>query len=153
MGMTMFSCIWDSIQIRRKNVYPVTIYYENIGYVSYGFYDSGNLLTDSVNGKPVSVMKAELAEHILSEDVTEKLKHLKDHPEEMNNTALLQLQPHFQAYRTIDGNGIFPVITLEKILIQTPKEQIEIRRPVFAVVFDSSIWESEHGILLNSRLL
>ena len=54
-GSAAWSYLADSIRIRTKNIYPITIYYKGCGYPFQGFYDSGNLLMDSVNGKPVSV--------------------------------------------------------------------------------------------------
>lgn len=49
-GITALSYLMDSLRIRTKNIYPITIYYKGCGYPFHGFYDSGNLLMDSVNG-------------------------------------------------------------------------------------------------------
>ena len=59
-GITALSYLMDSMRIRTKNIYPITIFYSGKGYSFYGFYDSGNLLIDSVSGKPVSVGTTEI---------------------------------------------------------------------------------------------
>ena len=66
-GITALSYLMDSLRIRTKNIYPITIYYKGCGYPFHGFYDSGNLLMDSVNGKPVSVGTEKVLSEICSE--------------------------------------------------------------------------------------
>ena len=77
-GITALSYLMDSMRIRTKNIYPITIYYKGCGYSFQGFYDSGNLLMDSVNGKPVSVGTEKVLSEICSEETVSCLKHLKE---------------------------------------------------------------------------
>ena len=49
----------DLFRVHRKNIYPVTLSYGKNIQTLYGFYDTGNLLTDPGTGKPVSLVKAE----------------------------------------------------------------------------------------------
>ena len=71
-GITALSYLMDSLRIRTKNIYPITIYYKGCGYTFHGFYDSGNLLMDSINGKPVSVGTEKVLSEICSEEIITK---------------------------------------------------------------------------------
>lgn len=51
LGASAWSYLADSIRIRMKNVYPVTLVCGGRSKSFYGFYDSGNLLMDSVTPK------------------------------------------------------------------------------------------------------
>ena len=94
-GSAAWSYLADSIRIRTKNIYPITIFYSGKGYSFYGFYDSGNLLIDSVSGKPVSVGTTEILSEICSEETVNCLKHLKENPEELKEAETVGLSPHF----------------------------------------------------------
>lgn len=154
MGLTAVVYLSDSIRIRRKSIYPVTLSYQGKVQSFYGFYDTGNLLTDSVNGGPVSIMEAEILETLLSGELVDKLKHLKENPGELKSTELAGLHPHFLTYRTVGKEeGMLLAITLESLCIHTPKELVHVENPVFALSFEPSALGKEYKILLNSRLL
>ena len=65
----------------RKNIYDIQISRKGKTITCRGFYDSGNLLIDSVSGKPVSVGTTEILSEICSEETVNCLKHLKENPE------------------------------------------------------------------------
>ena len=69
MGIGALVCAADSARSLRKNIYPVTLSYQGKEQSAYGFYDTGNLLSDPVSGEPVSVVKPEILETMLSEDL------------------------------------------------------------------------------------
>ena len=153
-GSTALSYLADSLKIRAKNIYPVTIFYKEKGYTFHGFYDSGNLLVDSVNGKPVSVGTVDVLSEICSKETVNCLKHLKENPGELQNTEAAELHPHFIAFHSVGKEqGIMLAVTLEKLCIQTPTEVVSVDRPVFAFSFDTSAFGKEYEVLLNSRLL
>ena len=52
--------VGDYIRICRRNIYPVTIFFAGKKSASYGFYDTGNLLTDPFSGQPVSIVQTEI---------------------------------------------------------------------------------------------
>ena len=80
MGIGALVCAADSARIMRKNIYPITLSYQGKKQSAYGLYDTGNMLDDPLSGAPVSVVKPELLEMILSKDLIERLKHLHENP-------------------------------------------------------------------------
>lgn len=153
-GSTALSYLADSLRIRAMNIYPVTIFYKGKGYEFQGFYDSGNLLMDSVNGKPVSVSTAEVLTEICSEETINCLRHMKENPGELQDTEAAGLHPHFIIFHTVGKEqGMMLAVTLEKLCIQTPAEVVCVDRPVIAFSFDTSAFGKEYEVLLNSRLL
>lgn len=152
--LTAWSYLADSVQVRRKNIYPITLAYQGKIQSDYGFYDTGNLLLDPVSGMPVSVVEPEFLETMLSEEVVDKLKHLKEEPGELKSTELASLKPHFLSYQTVGKEkGLMLAITLEDLCIHTPREVIHVPGPVFALSEEPSALGKEYKVLLNSRLL
>lgn len=153
-GITALSYLMDSMRIRTKNIYPITIYYKGCGYPFQGFYDSGNLLMDSVNGKPVSVGTEKVLSEICSEETVSCLKHLKENPGESGKPGTAGLHPHFTFFHSIGKEqGMMLAVTFERLCIQTPAEVVCIDNPVFAFSFETSAFGKEYEVLLNSRLL
>ena len=144
----------DKLRIRTKNIYPITIYYKGCGYTFHGFYDSGNLLMDSINGKPVSVGTEKVLSEICSEETVSCLKHLKENPGESGKPGTAGLHPHFTFFHSIGKEqGMMLAVTFERLCIQTPAEVVCIDNPVFAFSFETSAFGKEYEVLLNSRLL
>ena len=153
-GLTAFIKMWELRSIRRRNIYPVTLFYQGKKQETYGFCDTGNLLTDPLSGQPVSLVEGELLQTVLSEKLAEKLKHLKENPGELRGTELTGLHPRLIQCRSVAGDvRLLPAVTLEKLCIHTLDEQICVSRPVFAVLFEPSALGKEYKVLLNSRLL
>ena len=153
-GSTALLYLIDSLRIRTKNIYPVTIYYKGKGYSFYGFYDSGNLLMDPVNGKPVSVGTIKALSEICSEETVNCLKNLKENPGELKSAEVVGLHPHYIVFRSIGKEqGMMLAVTLESLCIQTSTEVVCVDSPVFAFSFEASAFGKEYEILLNSRLL
>ena len=153
-GITALSYLMDSLRIRTKNIYPITIDYKGNGYPFHGFYDSGNLLMDSVNGKPVSVGSEKVLSEICSKETVSCLKHLKEDTGESGASDIAGLRPHFVFFHSIGKEqGMMLAVTFEKLCIQTPAEVVCIDDPVFAFSFETSAFGKEYEVLLNSRLL
>lgn len=153
LGGTALVYLSDSLRTRMKNLYPITLSYQGKVQSAYGFYDTGNLLSEPVSGEPVSIAKPEFIEAILSTELTGKLKHLKENPGELLSTDLAGLQPHYLSCRTVGGDGLLLAIRLDDLCIHTPREVVHISRPVFALSFEPSALGNEYKVLLNSRLL
>ena len=120
----------------------------------YGFYDTGNLLTDPVNGSPVSVAEADALKKILSEELTVRLKHLKENPGELECTEIAGLRPRYLSCRTVGQKQcLMLTVTLDELCIRTPGEEVRIIKPVIALAFEPSALGKEYKVLLNSRLL
>ena len=144
----------DSIRASRKNIYPVTLGYKGRVQSAYGLYDSGNFLTDPVNGKPVSIIESELLREILPKEHAEALKRLNENPKELNDAELTDLKPHYLSIKTVGKNSqMFLAVMLDDLCIYTPGDVIHISDPVFALTCESSALGKEYRILLNSRLL
>lgn len=147
------SALSDSLRTGRKNIYPITLACRGKVQSFYGFYDTGNILADPVNGEPVSIVKPEILEAMLSKETADRLKHLKENPGELESTELAGLHPRFLPYQTIGGQGVLLAVTLEDLMIHTPREVVHIDRPVFALSQEPSALGKEYKVLLNSKLL
>ncbi len=154
LGTSAAIYLSDSIRVRMRHIYPITLSYQGKVQSAYGFYDTGNLLVDPLSGGPVSILKPEVLEVMLSGELLDKLKHLKENPGELKSTELASLKPHFLTYQTVEGKtGLLLAVTLEDLCIQTPKKVVHISGPVFALSFEPSALGKEYKVLLNSRLL
>ena len=80
-------CLMEQIKESREHIYPVALKYHGQLQETYGLYDTGNRLCDTVTGAPVSVADPEILRSLLSEELTDRLLHLKERPEEIE-TAL-----------------------------------------------------------------
>lgn len=144
----------DSFRVRMKHIYPITLSYQGKVQPAYGFYDTGNLLTDPVSGEPVSIVEPEILETMLSGELVDKLKHLQENPGELKSTELACLKPHYLTCRTVGQAGeLLLAVTLEDLCIHTPREAVHVSRPVFALSFEPFALGNEYKVLLNSRLL
>lgn len=153
-GLYTLICAADFIRLGRKNIYPVILKYQGRVQQSYGFFDTGNLLIDPVNRQPVSIIKPELLEKILSSELTEKLMYIKEEPQKLKSTEVSMLQPHFLSFRGAGGKeGIMLAVILGELEIQTPGRVVHVGKPVLAITSEPSALGEEYGILLNSRLL
>ena len=131
-----------------------TLSYQGKEQSAYGFYDTGNLLSDPVSGEPVSVVKPEILETMLSEDLIDRLKNLYETPGELKSTEIAGLKPHYLSCRTVgQAEKLMLAVTLENLCIHTPTEEVRISRPVLALAFEPSALGKEYKVLLNSRLL
>lgn len=154
LGLSALIYVSDSLRAQRRNIYPITLSYQGKVQSAYGYYDTGNLLSDPISGEPVSVIEPELLETMLSGEVIEKLKHLNENQGEMESTELVSLKTRYLPYRTVGREeNLMLAITLEDLCIHTPKEVVHISGPVFALSFEPSALGKEYKVLLNSRLL
>ena len=109
---------------------------------------------DPVSRQPVSIVKPELLEKVLSRELVKKLMYIKEKPEELESTELAGLRPHFLSCRTAGGKeGLLLGVILTELPIQTPGRVVHVGKPVLAITFEPSALGEEYGILLNSRLL
>ena len=141
------------MDVKRKNLYPVALSYQGKVQSSYGLYDTGNLLTDPISGKPVSVVKPEFLADLLPGSLAEKVTHLKENPGEIESTELARLHPHFLICRTVGGERMLLAVTLEDLIIHTPKEVVHIESPVLVLPEEPSALGKEYQVLLNAKLL
>lgn len=153
-GLSSWIYLSDSVRARMKNVYPITFSYRGKVQSAYGFYDTGNLLTEPISGRPVSIVEPELLEAMLTSGSAEQLKHLKENPGEAKSTELAGLHPRLVPYKTVgQEKGMLLAVTLEELCIHTPREVVHVENPVFGLSSELSALGKEYKVLLNSRLL
>lgn len=151
MAMFRLSEDWKA---KQKNTYRITLLYKGKVHTTYGYYDTGNLLTDPFMNVPVSIIGKSMLDRILSKETAGHLKHFYENYGEKENTKIAELYPRMIPYRTVGKeNGMLLVITLDELCIHTPKEVVHITRPVFGISWEPSALGKEYEVLLNSKLL
>lgn len=107
-----------------------------------------------MNGSPVSVAEADALKKILSEELTVRLKHLKENPGELECTEIVGLRPRYLSCSTVGQKQcLMLTVTLDELCIRAPGEEVRIKKPVIALAFEPSALGKEYKVLLNSRLL
>ena len=96
----------------------------------------------------------EILRSLLSEELTDRLLHLKERPEEIESTEIADLKPHYLSFQTVGREvQLILAVTLEDLCIQIPGEQIHVSGPVFALSSEPFALGKEYKVILNSRLL
>ena len=153
-GLSLMICLMEQIKESREHIYPVALKYHGQLQETYGLYDTGNRLCDTVTGAPVSVADPEILRSLLSEELTDRLLHLKERPEEIESTEIADLKPHYLSFQTVGREvQLILAVTLEDLCIQIPGERIHVSGPVFAVSSEPFALGKEYKVILNSRLL
>ena len=158
VGTFLLLSTWESwrnmFHTRVQNLFSVEIRYRGKQVSACGFYDTGNLLMDPVTHTPASVLSFEILSQLLSEEMMERLKILKEKPGELKSTELLELRPKLLPFRSVGSTcGLIPAITLDELCIHAPGEDIHINAPVFALSSEPFTSASEYKVILNARLL
>lgn len=154
MGLTALLYLSDSLKTRWKSIYPITLLYRGKVHTAYGYYDTGDFLTDPYSKMPVSILTATFAEKILSKESMESMKHYFENQGELEGTKLTGLHPRVIPCQTVGKeNGVLLVITLEELCIHTPKEVVHISKPVFGISWEPSKLGKECEVLIHSKLL
>lgn len=154
LGLNGIYALFRCIQVKIRRLYRVTIRDRENVWEGIALYDTGNTLCDIHNQRPVSVLSMKGAAALLGAEMADQLKNILKKPEEIKSTELSHYLPHFVPYRTINcREGMILVITLEELCIHIPGDCIRVRKPVFALLPDSSALGKGYDVLLNSRLL
>ena len=98
-----------------------------------GYWDSGNLLQDPYNGKPVNILQAELAKQIFSEQCD-----------------YMRLIPYCSLGNT---NGLLSVYNAEKMYIYQGKECVEVEPAVFGIAEAGLLEGKEYDVILQATML
>lgn len=151
--LTMIAAYRKHCLRKLRDIYPVTLFYQGRQCQGAGLYDTGNLLRDPEGHRPVSVASRELMEELLTEELMKKLRNIQDEPGELENTVVESLKPHFLRCSTVGGTQLLLTVTIEKLSIQSPREELQILHPVMAIALESSALGKEYQIILNSELI
>lgn len=153
-GLSLTISLMERIKESRAHIYPITLKYRGQLQEAYGLYDTGNCLCDTVSGAPVSVADPEILRRILSDELTERLLHFQEKPEEIESTEIADLKPHYLSFQTVGREmQLILAVTLEDLCIQTPGERIHVSGPVLALSSEPFALGKEYKVILNSRLL
>lgn len=98
-----------------------------------GYWDSGNLLQDPYNGKPVNILQANLAEQIFSE-----------------KSDYMRLIPYCSLG---NANGLLSVYNAEKMYIYKGNERLEIESAVIGVAGKGLLEGKEYDVILQASIL
>jgi len=98
-----------------------------------GYWDSGNLLLDPYNGKPVNILREKLAEEIFSGQ--------KDY---------MRLVPYCSLG---NAGGLLSVYSAEKMYIYKGKEPIVVEPAVFGIAEEGLLEGKEYDVILQASML
>lgn len=98
-----------------------------------GYWDSGNLLQDPYNGKPVNILQAKLAKQIFSEP-----------------SDYMRLIPYCSLGNT---NGLLSVYNAEKMYIYQGKERFVVEPAVFGIAENGLLEGKEYDVILQASML
>lgn len=98
-----------------------------------GYWDSGNLLQDPYNGKPVSILQAELASQIFTEQ-----------------SDYRRLIPYCSLG---NANGLLSVYNAEKMYIYQGEKRILVEPAVFGIAEEGLLEGKEYDVILQASML
>ncbi|MBQ8041403.1 MAG: sigma-E processing peptidase SpoIIGA [Lachnospiraceae bacterium] len=97
------------------------------------YWDSGNLLQDPYNGKPVNILQAKLAEQIFSE-----------------KNDYMRLIPYCSLG---NANGLLSVYNAEKMYIYQGEKRLEVEPAVFGVAEAGLLEKKEYDVILQASMI
>lgn len=98
-----------------------------------GYWDSGNLLQDPYNGKPVNILQAKLASRIFTEQ-----------------SDYRRLIPYCSLG---NANGLLSVYNAEKMYIYQGKKRILVEPAVFGIAEEGLLEGKEYDVILQASML
>lgn len=116
-----------------KRVLKVDVMHHGKTWELNGYWDSGNLLSDPYNGKPVNILQANLAEQIFSEP-----------------SDYMRLIPYCSLGNT---NGLLSVYNAEKMCIYKGKESFLVEPAVFGIAENGLLEGKEYDVILQASML
>lgn len=150
---TCCSVFYDYLKVKKKNIYPVTLGYGGRVESFHGLYDTGNLLTDTISRKPVSVIAWEALEKLLTEELLLDMKNFSEKAQNPAKAGFLALRPHYLTYSGVGAaQGILLAFTLDDLCIHTPSGIVHIFEPVLATDVQMSMGK-DYQLILNSQIM
>lgn len=116
-----------------EQIFRVDIVHQGKTWEVNGYWDSGNLLQDPYNGKPVNILQAKLAEQIFSEQ-----------------NDFMRLIPYCSLGNT---NGLLSVYNADKMYIYQGKERLEVEPAVFGIAEAGLLEDKEYDVILQASML
>lgn len=119
-----------------------------------GFYDTGNLLTDPLTNKPVSIVEEQAITALLPPGVLTGLKDMEETVGKYDDPLWESLHPHFIVFSSVGGHGgTLPAVMLEEMCIYRGEQLIYVYHPVVAVSDTSFHPKGKYQIILNGKIM
>lgn len=119
-----------------------------------GFYDTGNLLTDPVTGKPVSIVEEQAMAALVPAAILDGLKNMEKAVGKYDDSMWESLHPHFIIFYSVgDCEAMLPAVTLEDMCIYRGEQAIYVYHPVVAVSSSAFHSRGKYQVILNGRIL
>ncbi len=123
--------VWKNYSKMQKGIFPVELSHGEKRAETYGFYDSGNKLTDPYTGKGV---------HIVSEQLIKKL-------------GLEKENPVFVPYQALGSEaGIVEVYYVDELIIEGEKQRIHLQKSPLGVTKENLFKENKYEMILNEEV-
>ncbi len=150
-GYWLCRTMWDLLTRYRqiqKQCCQVTLYEEGKKWVIQALIDTGNLLLDSPEQKPVQIISRKLAEEIYgSQSVEELFAYSLSKENEQRWTAK---KIHYLPCRTIQGTSLMPVVTMERLEVECGSV-MEIERPRIGISIEELSEFQDYRMIVNAQ--
>lgn len=146
--------LYQYLKRRTEGIYEVFLFAQGRCKKIKGLYDTGNLLTDTVTQKPVSVVQREALEGLFPKELLKGLDTWADLETEEVQEQLLQLNPRYIQFRSVGcRQGLLPVITLDALWIEGKDTRQVVVRPVIALSQEKCSDTGTYQMILNAKLI
>ncbi len=122
-------------------IYDVEIFNNGKTYRSKALLDTGNVLTDPFNGRPVIVINREAAVGISDTDIFEA-----------DEENIRRLRIHYLPVSSVSGKTLMPSFPVEKMTVYKAEGKKDVICPQLAVT-EEPLGGDEYSILLNKEIL
>lgn len=136
----VFAGCWKlvtGVQRQQRQICAVRIFTGAGEYSLNALLDTGNVLKDPVSGEMVSVIGKETAMHIFQGMTTRKMA---------------ELGLRYIPYRTVGGEGVLPIVRVEKMCVQVDGERW-VTRPVIGISGQKIEERQEYQMILNPDIV
>lgn len=144
--------IYARSEKREKQTYRILLYANGKCKEGTALLDTGNSLTDPVNGKPVSVGTIQILEGLLTEETGKKLEEFWEG--KTGDGDFGNLNPHFLPFTSLGcDRGIALAVTLDYLYLESREIHKVIARPVIAFSRGNNSFAGNYQVILNPNLI
>lgn len=136
----LFTCCWKlvaGVQRRGQKICEVRLFTEDGQYSLKALLDTGNVLKDPVSGEMVSVIGKDTAMQIF---------------QGMTTRRMTGLGLRYIPYRSVGGEGVMPIVRVEKMCVQLGAERW-IMRPIIGISGQKIEERQEYQMILNPDIV
>ena len=119
-----------------------------------GFYDTGNLLTDPLTNKPVSIVEERVLETLLPAELLAGLWEMDETGAAPCGALWESLRPHVIVFSSVGGQkGTLPAVMIDEMCIYRGEQLIYVYHPVLAVSKTPFHPRGRYQIILNGKIV